>query len=49
MFELWWNGECVDSVDTMFEAEYLRGEYELAYRAEVTIRSNAAEVSTHEN
>lgn len=38
MFVLWWKNEEIDEVETREEAEYLQGEYTLAYGGTVTIR-----------
>jgi len=38
MYELIWKGEVIDSADTKKEAEYLRGEYQMAYGGVVTIK-----------
>ena len=37
MFELWWNGEEIDAVPTEEEAEYLRGEYQMAFGYDHTV------------
>ena len=38
MFELYWEGECIDSFDTRKEAESMRSEYTMAYGGTVTIK-----------
>ena len=38
MFYLMWKGEIIeDDIDTIEEAEYLLGEYNLAYKGGVTV------------
>jgi len=37
-YRLFWKGEEIDTADTREEAEYLRGEYNLAYNGGVSIR-----------
>lgn len=39
-YELWWNGEMIDTADSLSEAEYLQTEYQLAfgYEHRVTFR-----------
>lgn len=38
MYKLYWKGECIDTADTREEAEYLQGEYNLAYGGGVSIK-----------
>ena len=37
-FKLFWKGEEIDTAETRKEAEYLRGEYNLAFGGGVTIK-----------
>lgn len=39
IYNLVWNGEVIDSFDTLKEAREMRKEYELAYHSSVTIKS----------
>lgn len=38
MYELIWKGEVIDTADTLKEAQYLQGEYRLAYGGQVIIK-----------
>lgn len=38
VYNLFWKGENIDEADTKKEAEFLRGEYNLAYGGGVSIR-----------
>ena len=38
MYKLIWNGEEIDTADTMKEAIYLQREYQMAYDGVVTIK-----------
>lgn len=38
VYKLIWNGEEIDSFDTLKEAREMRREYELAFRSSVSIR-----------
>ncbi len=41
MYEIVWQGEVIDAADCKLEAEYLRSQYQVAYRNPlVTIRVN---------
>lgn len=39
VYNLVWNGEIIDSFDTLKEARKMKTEYELAYHSSVTIKS----------
>lgn len=39
VYEIWWNGECVDTAYTLEDAQYLRNEYAMAFRGRVTIKT----------
>lgn len=38
VYEIWWNGECVDEAATISDARYLRNEYNLAFQGGCSIR-----------
>lgn len=44
VFELWWNGECVDSTEKWTEAKYLRQEYNLAFNGGCSIRKRREKI-----
>lgn len=39
VYKLIWNGEEIDSFDTLKEAREMKDEYELAYHSSITIKS----------
>ena len=38
MYELVWQREVIDEAETKEEAEYLKGEYQIAYKGYVSVR-----------
>jgi len=44
VFEIRWNGECVDSAETLKDARYLRQEYNLAFKGGVSIKKRREKI-----